>query len=40
MLLVNRDYTTQKTSTIKDVVNLSAIVGLHYYVIDPRAPSA
>lgn len=34
MLLVNRDYTTRTTSTIKDAVNLSAIVGLHYYFVD------
>ena len=34
MLVVNRDYTTQKTSSLKDAVNLSAIVGLHYYFVD------
>ncbi len=34
MLVASRDYTTKKTTTIKDVVNLSAVVGLHYYVVD------
>jgi hypothetical protein len=34
MLLVNRDYTTRSTSSIKDVINVSAIVGLHYYFVD------
>jgi hypothetical protein len=34
MLLASRDYTTQTNSTIADVVNLSANVGLHYYIVD------
>ncbi|HYP90408.1 MAG TPA: hypothetical protein VEQ59_19685 [Polyangiaceae bacterium] len=34
MLLVNRDYTAHRTTSLKDAVNLSGIVGLHYYFID------
>lgn len=34
MLLVTRDFTTNKTSTVRKATNLSAIVGLHYYVVD------
>lgn len=34
MLLVNRDVTTHTTTSIKDVVNLSTIIGLHYYFVD------
>jgi hypothetical protein len=34
MLLVNRDFTTARTSSIKDTVNLSAVAGLHYYFVD------
>src|SRR5687768_12829033 len=34
MLLVNRNYTTKSTSSIEEVINLSAIIGLHYYFVD------
>ncbi len=34
MLLASRDYTTHKTTTLKDAINLSAVVGLHYYFVD------
>jgi hypothetical protein len=34
MLLVNRDFTTHTTSSIKDTINLSGVVGLHYYFVD------
>jgi hypothetical protein len=34
MLLVSRDYTKKRTSSLKDNVNLSANVGLHYYFVD------
>lgn len=34
MLLVNRDFTTHTTSSIKDTLNLSGTVGLHYYFVD------
>lgn len=34
MLLVNRDYTTKRTTSVKDNINLSANVGLHYYFVD------
>jgi len=34
MLLVNRDYTAHRTTSLKDAVNLSGVVGLHYYFID------
>jgi hypothetical protein len=34
MLLVNRDLTTRTTSSIKNTINLSANVGLHYYFVD------
>jgi hypothetical protein len=32
--LVNRDFTTETTSSIKDAVSLSGVVGLHYYFVD------
>lgn len=34
MLLVSRDFTTNKTSTVRKATNLSANVGLHYYFVD------
>jgi hypothetical protein len=34
MLLVTRDFTTNKTSTLRKATNLSAVVGLHYYFVD------
>lgn len=34
MLLVSRDFTTNKTSTLRKATNLSAVVGLHYYFVD------
>lgn len=34
VLLVNRDYTTRATSSLEDTVNVSGIVGLHYYFVD------
>ena len=34
MLLASHDYTTKTSSSIKDTVNLSAVVGLHYYFVD------
>jgi hypothetical protein len=34
MLLVNRDFTTHTTSSLKDTINLSGVVGLHYYFVD------
>jgi hypothetical protein len=34
MLLVSRDYTAHRTTSLKDAVNLSGIVGLHYYFVD------
>jgi hypothetical protein len=34
MLLASRDYTTRTTTTVREVVNLSANVGLHYYFVD------
>lgn len=34
MLLVTRDFTTNKTSTLRKATNLSLIVGLHYYFVD------
>ncbi len=34
MLLVSRDFTTDKTSTVRKATNLSAVVGLHYYFVD------
>jgi hypothetical protein len=34
LLLVTRDFTTNKTSTLRKATNLSAIVGLHYYFVD------
>lgn len=34
MLLATRDFTTNKTSTLRKATNLSAIVGLHYYFVD------
>jgi hypothetical protein len=34
MLLVSHDYTTNTNSSIRNVVNLSVNVGLHYYFVD------
>ena len=34
MLLVSHDYTTNTTSSIRNVINLSGNVGLHYYFVD------
>jgi hypothetical protein len=34
MLLVSHDYTTSTNSSLRDVVNLSGNVGLHYYFVD------
>jgi hypothetical protein len=34
MLLASHDYTTGESSSIKQALNLSAIVGLHYYFVD------
>jgi hypothetical protein len=34
MLLASRDYTTHTNTTLKNVVNLSGNVGLHYYFVD------
>jgi hypothetical protein len=34
MLLASHDYTTKSSSSIKDAVNLSGVVGLHYYFVD------
>jgi hypothetical protein len=34
MLLASHDYTTHTSSTIRNVVNLSGNVGLHYYFVD------
>jgi hypothetical protein len=34
MLLVSHDYTTGTNSSIRNVVNLSGNVGLHYYFVD------
>jgi hypothetical protein len=34
MLLASHDYTTNTSSSIKDTVNLSGIVGLHYYFVN------
>lgn len=34
MLLVTRDFTTNKTSTLRKATNLSLVVGLHYYFVD------
>lgn len=34
MLLVNRDYTAERTTSVRDAVNLSGNVGLHYYFVD------
>jgi hypothetical protein len=34
MLLVNRDFTTHKTSTLRKATNLSEVVGLHYYFVN------
>jgi hypothetical protein len=34
VLLASHDYTTNTSSSIKDTVNLSAVVGLHYYFVD------
>jgi hypothetical protein len=34
VLLASHDYTTGTSSSIKDTVNLSGVVGLHYYFVD------
>jgi hypothetical protein len=34
MLLASHDYTTGESSSIKQTLNLSAVVGLHYYFVD------
>ena len=34
MLLASHDYTTKTSTSIKDTVNLSGVVGLHYYFVD------
>ena len=34
MLLASRDYTTHTNSTLRNVVNVSGNVGLHYYFVD------
>ena len=34
MLLANHDYTTGTNSSIRNALNLSANVGLHYYFVD------
>ena len=34
MLLASHDYTTGESSSIKQALNLSAVVGLHYYFVD------
>jgi hypothetical protein len=34
MLLASHDYTTGTTSSLKNVLNVSANVGLHYYFVD------
>jgi len=34
MLLASHDYTTKTSSSIKDTVNLSGVVGLHYYFVN------
>lgn len=34
MLLASHDFTTRTNSSIRKVVNLSATVGLHHYVVD------
>jgi hypothetical protein len=34
MLLVSHDYTTGTNSSIKNALNLSANIGLHYYFVD------
>lgn len=34
MLLANRDYTTHTTTTIRNALNLSENVGIHYYFVD------
>jgi hypothetical protein len=34
MLLASHDYTTKSSSSIKDAVNLSGVVGLHYYFVN------
>jgi hypothetical protein len=34
MLLVSHDYTTNTNSSIRNVINLSGNVGLHYYFVD------
>lgn len=34
MVLVSRDFTDGTTTTVSDAVNLSGVIGLHYYVVD------
>jgi hypothetical protein len=34
MLLVSHDYTTNTNSSIRNIINLSGNVGLHYYFVD------
>jgi hypothetical protein len=34
MLVASREYTTHTTTTLRNVVNLSGNVGLHYYFVD------
>lgn len=34
MLLVSHDYTTGKNSSLRNAINLSGNVGLHYYFVD------
>ena len=31
---MSRDFTTRTTTTINDAVNLSGVIGLHYYFVD------
>jgi hypothetical protein len=34
MVLVTRDFTDDKTTSVNDAVNLSGLIGLHYYVAE------
>lgn len=34
MTMVSRDFTTNTTTNVGDVVNLSGLVGIHYYFVD------
>ncbi|MFZ5896239.1 MAG: hypothetical protein ACOY0T_34610 [Myxococcota bacterium] len=34
MNLLSRDFTTQTTTSVADAVNLSGLVGIHYYFVD------